>query len=89
MAEDFFTKLQSASIRRVVDTRLNNRNQLAGFSKRRDLEYFLRTIAGVDYVHDLDLAPTAAILKPYKNESPDVGRLRLELNATGREKHAC
>lgn len=43
----------------------NNRSQLAGFSKRHDLEYFLRTIAGIGYVHDLDLAPTAEILKPY------------------------
>jgi uncharacterized protein (DUF488 family) len=65
-AEEFFGALQQAGVRLVIDTRLNNRSQLAGFSKCRDLEYFLRTIAGIAYVHDLDLAPTDEILKPYK-----------------------
>ncbi len=66
-AQEFFGALQQAGVRVVIDTRLNNRSQLAGFSKRRDLEYFLRTIAGIDYVHDLDFAPSEEILKPYKS----------------------
>jgi uncharacterized protein (DUF488 family) len=53
-------------VRRVIDVRLNNTGQLAGFSKRDDLRYFLRTIAGVDYVHLAELAPTQAMLDRLK-----------------------
>jgi hypothetical protein len=45
---------------------LNNISQLAGFTKKTDLEYFLKTIADIDYVHILDLAPTKDILDEYK-----------------------
>ena len=65
-AEEFFARLQDAGVRRLIDTRLNNVSQLAGFTKRRDLEYFLRTIAGISYVHDTELAPTSDILDAYK-----------------------
>ena len=54
-AQEFFELLRRAGVRRLVDTRLNNVSQLAGFTKRRDLEYFLRTLAGIDYVHDVQL----------------------------------
>lgn len=80
-AENFFTTLQTAGVRKVIDTRLNNRNQLAGFSKRYDLEYFLRTIAGIDYEHDLDFAPTAEILKPYRDEIMTWEEYQREFNA--------
>ena len=33
-AEQFFTALKSAGVKRIVDVRLNNVSQLAGFSKR-------------------------------------------------------
>ncbi len=65
-AENFFGTLQQAGVRTVIDTRLNNRSQLAAFTKQKDLAYFLRTITGIEYEHDLGLAPTAEILKPYK-----------------------
>jgi uncharacterized protein (DUF488 family) len=70
-AEEFFTKLQQAGVRRVVDIRLNNSSQLAGFAKRDDLKYFLKAIAGIDYVHLVDLAPTQDILDAYKKEKGD------------------
>jgi uncharacterized protein (DUF488 family) len=70
-AETFFTKLQSAGVRRVVDVRLHNNSQLAGFSKRDDLAYFLRAVAGIEYVHLLDLAPTAELLERYKKLDRD------------------
>jgi uncharacterized protein (DUF488 family) len=66
-AEVFFTRLQDAGVKRIVDVRLNNVSQLAGFSKKEDLRYFARAICNIDYVHIPDLAPTAAILDPYKN----------------------
>ncbi len=64
-AEEFFTLLQKAGVRRVVDVRLNNTSQIAGFAKSRDLQYFLRAIAGIDYVHVPDFAPTQEILDAF------------------------
>src|SRR5438128_52401 len=65
-AETFFTGLKAAQVRRVVDVRLNNVSQLAGFTKREDLRYFTNAICGIEYVHLPQLAPTAEILDPYK-----------------------
>jgi uncharacterized protein (DUF488 family) len=65
-AEDFFGRLQKADVKRVVDVRLNNISQLAGFSKRDDLAFFLRRILGIDYVHAPLLAPTQDILDEFK-----------------------
>lgn len=70
-AEAFFTRLQQAGVKRVIDTRLNNNSQLAGYSKRDDLAYFLRSIAGIEYVHLLDLAPTKEMLDRYKKIDRD------------------
>ncbi|WP_325078592.1 DUF488 domain-containing protein [Sphaerospermopsis aphanizomenoides] len=52
----------------MIDTRLNNVSQLAGFAKKQDLEYFLRRIGGIEYMHILDLAPTQDILDAYKKK---------------------
>jgi uncharacterized protein (DUF488 family) len=65
-AEQFFSLLKAASVKRVVDIRLNNTSQLAGFSKRDDLRYFLRKLAGIDYVHLDALAPTQPMLDSIK-----------------------
>jgi uncharacterized protein (DUF488 family) len=70
-AEGFFEKLRQAGVKRVVDVRLNNVSQLAGFSKKDDLQYFLRVIAGIDYVHMPDLAPTKELLDAYKKHKGD------------------
>lgn len=65
-AEAFFTQLSRSGVQRLVDVRLNNTSQLAGFAKREDLAYFLRAICGIEYVHVPELAPTAAMLDAYK-----------------------
>jgi uncharacterized protein (DUF488 family) len=70
-AQKFFETLQEAGVKQVVDTRLNNVSQLAGFAKRADLEYFLKSIGGISYVHILDLAPTQDILDEYKKNKGD------------------
>ena len=70
-AEDFFTRLQKSGVKRVVDVRLNNVSQLAGFSKREDLRYFLNAILGIEYVHLPVLAPTQDILDEYKKNKGD------------------
>jgi uncharacterized protein (DUF488 family) len=70
-AQKFFEILKKAGVKRVIDTRLNNVSQLAGFAKKVDLEYFLKTIDDIDYVHILDLAPTKDILDEYKKQKGD------------------
>jgi uncharacterized protein (DUF488 family) len=67
-AEDFFTKLRSSGAKRLVDVRLNNVSQLAGFAKKSDLKFFLREIASMDYVHVPLLAPTQELLDRYKKK---------------------
>lgn len=70
-AQEFFILLSEAGVKRIIDTRLNNVSQLAGFAKRKDLEYFLKEIANIDYLHILDLAPTQDILDNYKKKKGD------------------
>jgi len=70
-AESFFTKLQLAGVSRLVDIRLNNVSQLAGFAKRDDLRYFVRAICHIDYMHLPELAPTQRILDEYKRHKGD------------------
>jgi uncharacterized protein (DUF488 family) len=67
-AEQFFESLRGAGVRRLLDVRLNNSSQLAGFSKRDDLRYFLGAICGIEYVHLPEFAPTQAILDEFKKE---------------------
>ena len=70
-AEEFFTILRRAGIRRVLDVRLNNVSQLAGFSKRDDLRFFLKEICGADYRHELLLAPTPEIFEALRKRKGD------------------
>ena len=65
-AREFFEVLRKAGVRKVVDIRLNNVSQLAGFTKKRDLAYFLEVIGGIGYEHRPELAPTKEILDGYK-----------------------
>jgi len=70
-AETFFTKLHESGVTRVVDVRLNNSSQLAGFAKREDLAFFLKALYGIEYVHVAELAPTKEILEAYKKRRTD------------------
>lgn len=65
-AEQFFESLRRVGIRRLLDVRLNNSSQLAGFSKRDDLAYFMRELCHAEYVHEPLLAPTQEMLDEYK-----------------------
>ncbi|MCW6036569.1 DUF488 domain-containing protein [Spirulina subsalsa FACHB-351] len=80
-AEQFFTTLQKAGVQRIIDTRLNNVSQLAGFAKRKDLEYFLKTIGNIEYTHIVDLAPTQDILDQYKKQKGDWDTYETQFNA--------
>ena len=70
-AQKFFETLKDAGVKKVIDARLNNSSQLAGFAKAKDLEYFLEAIGNIDYVRILDLAPTKEILEEYKKNGGD------------------
>ncbi len=70
-AENFFSRLRRSGAKRVVDVRLNNVSQLAGFAKQNDLRFFLKEICGMDYVHLPVLAPTQDILDEYKKNKGD------------------
>ena len=70
-AQKFFTLLANSGAQRIVDVRLNNVSQLAGFAKRDDLKFFANEICHMDYVHIPDLAPTKEILDAYKKHGGD------------------
>lgn len=70
-AQKFFETLRSSDTKRVVDVRLNNVSQLAGFAKRDDLAYFLDQVCKIGYVHLPDLAPTQDMLDEYKKKGGD------------------
>ena len=67
-AEQFFRCLKQPRLLRVVDVRLKNVSQLAGFTKKGDLQFFLREICGMDYVHLSDLTPTKEIFDEVKKD---------------------
>jgi len=83
-AEQFFGLLKRDGICRLIDVRLNNISQLAGFTKKDDLRYFLRQLCDADYVHEKLLAPTQELLDSYKKEKgawEDYERTFLQLMA--------
>ncbi len=65
-ARQFFSILKQAGIRKVIDVRLYNTSQLAGFTKKPDIEYFLQAIVGAEYIHMPIMAPTKQLLGDYK-----------------------
>ena len=67
-AEFFFKLIKSNDVKRIIDVRLNNVSQLAGFAKKEDLIFFLNEICQADYQHIPDLAPTKEMLDAYKKK---------------------
>jgi len=67
-AEGFFELLKCHGIKRLVDIRLNNVSQLAGFTKREDLQFFLKEICRTEYHHEPLLAPTQDMLDAYRKK---------------------
>lgn len=70
-ASQFFSLLKESGARRIIDVRLNNSSQLAGFAKKDDLAYFAKEICHMGYIHIPDLAPTKEILEAYKKHGGD------------------
>lgn len=72
-ARRFFDRLEAACVRKVIDVRLHNTSQLAGFAKADDLAYFLGEIGDIVYLHEPLLAPTEDIFAAFKKEKGDWG----------------
>ena len=67
-ASQFFSLLKQNGVKKVIDIRLNNKSQLAGFTKVADIEYFLKEIADIEYIYLPEFAPTDSILSGYKDK---------------------
>lgn len=80
-AKSFFSRLAQAGVKRVIDVRLNNTSQLAGFAKAKDLAYFLEKIGQIHYEHQPLLAPTQDILDAFKKHKGDWGLYERQFTA--------
>jgi uncharacterized protein (DUF488 family) len=66
-SQKFFTKLVENGVTKVIDIRLNNKSQLAGFTKGDDLKYFLKAIGNIEYIYKPGYAPTKELLNEYRD----------------------
>jgi uncharacterized protein (DUF488 family) len=85
-AEVFFGKIQDVGVQRVIDIRLNNTRQFAGFTKKNDLLYFLKTICGCNYRHEPLLAPSKQIFDGYKKKRIGWSEYKRQFNELLRER---
>jgi uncharacterized protein (DUF488 family) len=67
-AEDFFGRLNAAGVQKVIDVRLQNTSQLAGFAKAVDLSFFLEKVSGISYHHAPELAPDEELFADYRKK---------------------
>jgi uncharacterized protein (DUF488 family) len=65
-AQEFLVLLKEAGVERLIDIRQNRGGQLSGYAKHPDLAFFLKEIAGINYVHEPLLAPAPELLKTYR-----------------------
>jgi len=79
-AKEFFTKLEDAGVKRILDIRLKNSSQLSGFAKKDDLKYFLMKINGIEYLHFHELAPTEDIMDSYKKKRIGWSEYEMQFN---------
>lgn len=86
-AEGFFSRLAKANVSRLLDVRLNNVSQLAGFAKRDDLRYFTNEICHIEYRHVPTLAPTQAMLDQYKKDGGSWDSYAEQFNALMAQRH--
>jgi len=64
-AKEFFEILKKNEVEQIADIRLNNTSQLAGFTKKDDLGYFLKELGNIEYYHFDFLAPSKEIRDEY------------------------
>ena len=88
-AEEFFTLLSDSNIKTLIDIRLNNVSQLAGFTKRNDLEYFLKKICNINYDYRPEFAPTKEVLDAYKKKEITWLDYEIKYNAILQQRQVC
>lgn len=86
-ARVFFTTLQDAGVKSVVDVRLYNTSQLAGYAKRPDIEYFLQSLVQARYIYLPIMAPTREILNGYKEGRIDWAQYEARFNELIAQRH--
>lgn len=79
-ASKFFGCLEEWKIDLALDVRLKNTNQLAGFTKRDDLAYFVKRLTGAEYKHDLLFAPAPTLFERYIHGNIDWDAYALRLS---------
>lgn len=67
-AQIFFELLKKNNVKTLIDIRLHNTSQLAGFAKYPDIEFFLKEICNINYIHDKKFAPKEITLSNYKKK---------------------
>ena len=67
-AKDYFSLIRKNDVEMLIDVRLNNQSQLAGFTKGKDLSFFLKVLCNCLYCHEIQFAPTKIILDNYKKQ---------------------
>ena len=87
-AEQFFSLIKENRIELLIDIRLNNRSQLAGFTKGTDLSYFLRELCGTKYVHCDEYAPTKELLSGYQKGTVSWDEYEAQYNEIMTARHA-
>jgi uncharacterized protein (DUF488 family) len=87
-AREFFELLKNVAVRRVIDIRLHNTSQLAGFTKKDDLAYFLSEICSAEYLHETRLSPTDELMEAYKKREIGWAEYSRMFNALLAERNA-
>lgn len=67
-AKRFFELIEQNHVKKIIDTRISNNTQLAGFAKGKDLAFFAKRIANIEYEHELKFAPTKEMLRDYREK---------------------
>lgn len=67
-AEQFFGLLRDSGAKRVIDIRLNNTSQIAGFTKKKDLQWFLGELCNIEYLHMPLLSPTQEMIDHFRGK---------------------
>lgn len=86
-AEEFFDLIREYHVKILIDVRLNNQSQLAGFTKGKDIAFFLKEICDCRYSHEIQFAPTKDMLDRYKKEQINWGKYEVEYKELNKKRN--
>ena len=67
-ARNFFEKLRGVEARYLLDVRLRNTSQLAGYTKKGNIEFLTEQLTGLTYVELPMLAPSKEMLERFQKD---------------------